>query len=244
MVPTVEFPPVTPSTDQVIVGFACPLTVAVNCWVAPVIRTAFAGEMATPAGVAATVTVALALFVASAALVAVTVCVPASAGAVYKPVASMVPVLEFPLAILSTDQVTLVLLVPATAALNCSCAPALSVTAFWLSWIVTESDFGGGVPPVLDFWLAHPTKERRNASRKRYLEKEEESVTSIKPSIARLPAGLARSPRIDVSSCWRVAAVERANGGGLISCSSLRLRMLCFWLQELNKYSAGLSKYL
>lgn len=38
--------------------------------------------------------------------------------------------------------------------------------------------------------------------------------------------------------------MERANGGGLISCSSLRLWMLCFWLQELNKYSAGLSKYL
>jgi hypothetical protein len=179
MVPTVEFPPVTPSTDQVIVGFACPLTVAVNCWVDPVIRTGFAGEMAMPAGVAATVTVALARFVASAALVAVTVCVPACAGAVYNPVASMVPVLEFPLAILSTDQVTLVLLVPATAALNCSCAPALSVTAFWLSWMVTSSDFGGGVSPVSDFRLAQPIEGRRNARTKRYLEKEQESVASI-----------------------------------------------------------------
>ena len=71
------------------------------------------------------------------------------------------------------------LLVPATAALNCSCAPALSVTAFWLSWIVTESDFGGGVPTLLDFRLAQPVKGRTNTSTKRYLEKEEESVTSI-----------------------------------------------------------------
>ena len=128
MVPTVEFPPVTPSTDQVIVGFACPLTVAVNCWVVPAIITAFAGEMANSAAV--TVTVAMALLVASAALVAVTVCVPACVGAVYSPVASMVPVFEFPPAILSTDQFTLVLLVPATAALNCCCPPAGSVTAF------------------------------------------------------------------------------------------------------------------
>src|SRR5579864_1125259 len=190
MVPTVEFPPVTPSTDQVIVGFACPLTVAVNCWVAPVIIIAFAGEMASP--VAVTVTVALALLVPSAALVAVTVCVPACIGAVYKPVASMLPVLEFPPAILSTDQFTLVLVVPATAALNCCCAPAWIVTALWFNWMVTSSDFGGGVP-VLDFTLAQPIEGRMNARTTRYLGKEEESVTSIKPSIARLPAGLARS---------------------------------------------------
>src|SRR6478735_1884879 len=150
MVPTVEFPPATPSTDHVIVGFACPLTDAVNCWVAPVIITALAGEMATPAAV--TVTVALALLVESAALVAVTVWAPTWVGAVYNPAASMVPVLEFPPAILSTDQFTLVSLVPATAALNCCCAPAASVTAFWFSWMVTSSDFGGGLPPVLSFW--------------------------------------------------------------------------------------------
>ena len=176
MVPTVEFPPVTPSTDQVIVGFAWPLTVAVNCWVAPVIITALVGEMATPAAV--TVTVALALLVVSAALVAVTVWVPACVGAVYSPVASMVPSLEFPPEILSTDQFTLVSLVPATAALNCCCAPAASVTALWFSWMVTSSDFGGGVP-VLDFILAQPIEGRMNASTTRYLEKEEESVASI-----------------------------------------------------------------
>ena len=132
--------------------------------------------MATPAAV--TVTVALALLLASAALVAVTVCDPAWVGAVYIPVASMVPALEFPPGILSTDQFTLVSLVPATAALNCCCAPAASVTALWFSWIVTSSDFGGGVP-VLDFMLAQPIEGRTNASRSRYLEKKEESVTSI-----------------------------------------------------------------
>lgn len=178
MVPTVEFPPTTPSTDQVIVGFAWPPTVAVNCCVAPVIITALAGDMATPAAVTVTVTVALARLVASAALMAVTLCVPAWEGAVYSPVASMVPVVEFPPAILSTDQFTLVSLVPPTVALNCCCAPAWSVIAFWFNWMVTSSDFGGGVT-LLDFRLAQPIEGRRNAITKKYLEIDEEPVTSI-----------------------------------------------------------------
>ena len=59
-----------------------------------------------------TVTVALALLVMSATLVAVTVCVPAWEGAVYKPLAFTVPDPELPPLTLSTDQVTAVLLVP------------------------------------------------------------------------------------------------------------------------------------
>ena len=88
MVPTVEFPPVTPSTDQVIVGFACPATVTVNCCDAPVIISGLAGEMTTPVAAAVTVTVELALLVASAALVAVMECDPACVGAVYNPTSS------------------------------------------------------------------------------------------------------------------------------------------------------------
>jgi hypothetical protein len=79
-------------------------------------------EILTPAGV--TVTVALALFVVSAPLVAVTVCVPACEGAVYIPVALIVPAVAFPPATISTDQVTAVFVVFCTVALNCILAPA------------------------------------------------------------------------------------------------------------------------
>ncbi len=66
-------------------------------------------------GGAVTVTVADADFVASAELVAVTVYVPAVAGAVYRPEVDMEP----PVA----DQVTAVLVVPVTVAENCWVAP-------------------------------------------------------------------------------------------------------------------------
>lgn len=61
-----------------------PVTVAVNCCVAPTCTEAVAGEMATETtgGGAVTVTLAEADFVESATLVAVTVYVPALFGAV------------------------------------------------------------------------------------------------------------------------------------------------------------------
>src|ERR1700739_201487 len=65
---------------------------------------------------AATVTVAAADFVTSAALIAVTIKVPAVAGAVYRPLDEMLP----PLA----DQVTLVMLEPVTVAMNCCVPPS------------------------------------------------------------------------------------------------------------------------
>jgi hypothetical protein len=137
------------------------------------------------------VTVALAFLLVSAALVAVTECVPAAVGAVYIPVVLIVPPDEFPPATPSTDQFTAVLLVPCTTALNCCCAPVFRVTAFWLSWIVTFNDFGGGVPPPLvAFMLAHPTEGRINANTSRYFEKEEDSGSST--SIARLQQAVAR----------------------------------------------------
>ena len=65
------------------------------------------------------VTVALALSVGSATEVAVTVAFPAVAGAVYKPVLEIVPVVLLPPLMPSTDHVTAVLVVPLTVAVNC-----------------------------------------------------------------------------------------------------------------------------
>lgn len=86
-------------------------------------------------GAAVTVTVAEAFFVLSAALVAVTVAVPAVAGAVKSPDEEMVPLLA--------DQVAAVLVAPLTVAVNCrlefTCSdaeegPMLIVTAPWFAW--------------------------------------------------------------------------------------------------------------
>ena len=94
-----------------------PVTVAVNCCVPPVMREAEVGLMLTAigGGGAATVTVAVANLVVSATLVARTVNVPAAAGAVYRPLVETVP----PVA----DQVTAVLEVPVTVAVNCCVLP-------------------------------------------------------------------------------------------------------------------------
>jgi hypothetical protein len=71
-----------PVADHVTEVFVLPVTVAVNCCVAPVIMDAEVGEIATAIGGGAeeTVTVADADLVASAALVAVTWKVPATLG--------------------------------------------------------------------------------------------------------------------------------------------------------------------
>src|ERR1700745_2178809 len=98
------------------VGLDWPETDALNCCVAPVVIAAVAGVMLT---FPTMVTVALALLVVSATLVAVTVCDPDWLGAGYIPVALIVPVPEFPPPTLSTDHVTVVLLVPVTVAVNC-----------------------------------------------------------------------------------------------------------------------------
>jgi len=76
---------------------------------------------------AVTVTLALALLEESAALVAVTVWLPAAEGAVYRPLAEMVPALLLPPATPSTDQLTVVLLLLLTVAENCTAPPAATV---------------------------------------------------------------------------------------------------------------------
>jgi hypothetical protein len=93
--------------------------------------------------------------VASAALVAVTVIVLGVgklAGAVYKPVASIVPVAAFPPAAAFTDHVTLVFAFPVTAAVNACVAPARTIAVAGAT-VTTTPIFSGGVvgedPPLL-----------------------------------------------------------------------------------------------
>ena len=108
------------ATDQVTAVFVEPVTVAVNCCVAPVVTVALFGVTLTLTAVGAfTVTLALAFLVVSAALVAVTVYVPAVLGAVNRPLEETDPLLA--------DQVTAVLVEPVTVALNCCVAPVLIV---------------------------------------------------------------------------------------------------------------------
>lgn len=82
------------------------------------------------------VTAALALSAVSAALVAVTVCVPACAGAVYIPALVIVPAAVLPPATESTDHVTAVFVVPWTEAVNCCCAPAARLAEAGVNLIV------------------------------------------------------------------------------------------------------------
>src|SRR5262245_60655411 len=104
---------VPPLAAQVTAVLVVPVTVAVNCCVAPAKIAADGGFRltTTTGGGVLTVTVAVTNLLLSAKLVARTVNVPAVAGAVYKPEVEIVP----PVA----DQVTAVLLVPLTVAVNC-----------------------------------------------------------------------------------------------------------------------------
>ena len=92
-----------------------PVTLAVNCWVCEADRLVLVGVTDTATG-GFRLTVALADFVGSAALVAVTVTVCALAiedGAVYRPVEVSVPTGELKV------QVTAVSVEPVTLAVNC-----------------------------------------------------------------------------------------------------------------------------
>lgn len=124
IVPTVELPPLTLSTDHVTDVFEKPWSVAVNCWVPDEVTEADAGVRES----SPTVTEALALADVSATLVAVTLCVPAVAGAVYRPVEPTVPTVELPPAVPSTAHVTAVLLEPVTVAVNWVVEPTPTFT--------------------------------------------------------------------------------------------------------------------
>jgi hypothetical protein len=104
---------------------------------------------------AATVTVAVALFVASACAVALTVTVAglgALAGAVYKPLAEIVPCVASP----ETCQVTAVFAAFVTVAENCCVCPDVTVAV--VGDIVTLTGFC----VVWEEFAAHPCSSNKN----------------------------------------------------------------------------------
>lgn len=112
-----------PDADQVTdLSATLPCTAAVNCCVASVRMFAVVGEIVTAVTVGAlTVTEAEADFVLSARLVAVTVTLPADAGAVRRPPAEIAPAeVDHVMPLLET--------VPVTVAVNC-CVPPVAMLA-------------------------------------------------------------------------------------------------------------------
>ena len=127
--------------DQVTAVLVEPLTVALNCAVPLVVVVVLFGEIPTlivePLA-AVMVTVAVAVLLGSATLVAITVAVSAEAGAVYTPLLDTVPP---PLA---TLQLTAVLLAPPTVAVNCTVPLAVSVVLVGAMLTLTVA----AAPPV------------------------------------------------------------------------------------------------
>jgi len=78
--------------------------------------------------IAKTATCALALIAVPSVLAAVTVWVPTCEGAVYRPVTVMVPTVELPPLMLSTDQPMAELETPGKFTLNCCFAPSARLT--------------------------------------------------------------------------------------------------------------------
>jgi len=122
MVPTVVFPAVMPFTCQVTEVLLLLSTVAVNFCVLPAAKEAEGGEIVTLTGETVRVTLADADLVVSALEIAFTVItrsLETLAGATYSPEVEMVPLLEFPPVVPLTCQVTAVLEVFSTVAVNC-----------------------------------------------------------------------------------------------------------------------------
>ena len=122
-------PPVTPSTCQVTAVLLVFWTVAVNCCWPPTLTDGKSGDMVTVIA-GRIVTVVEADLVESAWDTAVTVTVAGVgtlAGAVYIPEVEIVPVVELPPVTPSTCQVTAVLLVFWTVAVNCCWPPTFTL---------------------------------------------------------------------------------------------------------------------
>jgi hypothetical protein len=112
-------------TSQVTAWFAVLVTVAVNCCVVFPGTLTLDGDTVTTGGSAWIETVVEAVDAESAADTAVTVTVLGvgkAAGAVYRPAAEIVPVVEFPPVTPLTCQVTAVFVVFVTVAVNCNVA--------------------------------------------------------------------------------------------------------------------------
>jgi len=158
IVPTVEFPPGTVSISQVTLVLAEPFTEAANVCVCPVVIAARSGLIVTVTGPGAViVTVVLPDFVPSATETAVTVTVAGEGtaeGAVKSPLALIVPCVESPPVTPFTCQVTAVLEVFVTVAVNCCVAPVCTVG---VSGPIVTTIGGGGVTvtvAVSDFVLS------------------------------------------------------------------------------------------
>jgi hypothetical protein len=147
MNPVDLLPPATPLTSQVTAVLGTPLTVAMNCCVV---------KMATLIGFGVTVTATCCAMVTMAEPestvfaeeTAVTVTVAGlgiTLGAVYSPLAFIVPTVELPPAVPFTCQVTVVFAVPVTVPKNCFVAPGLTVTDAGVT--VTVICGGGVLPP-------------------------------------------------------------------------------------------------
>src|SRR5882672_7710979 len=138
MVPTVGFPPTTPFTCQVTAVFPLFATVAVNCCVNPACTLGVFGLSETLIG-KTTVTVAVSDFVVSATEIAFTVVAPAGtvAGAVYRPLALIVPTVALPPGTVFTCHVTVVFVAFVTVAVNCCIRPVTTVAVFGETVTVT-----------------------------------------------------------------------------------------------------------
>src|SRR5438045_123632 len=131
IVPPVALPPLTPLTCQVTAVLLVFCTVAVNCCVPPAPTVADTGEIVTRTTAAGVmVTCAEPDFVGSAWDTAVTVIVAGfgtTAGAVYRAELDIVPTVALPPVTPLTCQVTAVLPVFCTVAVNCCVPPAPTV---------------------------------------------------------------------------------------------------------------------
>lgn len=127
--PVPWLPPVTPFTCQATAVLGTPFTAAVNCCVVKMATLTGLGVTVT-ATCCATVTEADPESAALAAETAVTVTVEGLGivlGAVYNPLAVIVPTVALPPAVPFTCQVTAVFVVPVTVSMNCLVAPGLTV---------------------------------------------------------------------------------------------------------------------
>jgi hypothetical protein len=175
--PEVEIEPAV--ADQVTAVLVEPVTVAVNCWLAPELAVTVVGEIETetvPAGVTVTVAEAEALELAWLVAFTVTLVVEVTVGAVKSPLLEMLPAVA--------DQVTALLKVPVTVALNCWVPSELMVA------LVGEIDTDTA-PNA--FATAHKiASARKNHVRRDFLLcRGEFSMGSMNPSLAmdRAPKG-------------------------------------------------------
>ena len=156
IVPTNEFPPTTPATSQFRALLVVPETVAVNCCDLPTCTLALLGDIVTEtcAGAGRTVTAAFAELVGAKALCAVTATGPVGtlAGAVYNPLAEIVPTDELPPTTPPTSQFTPVFVVPDTLAVNCCDLPTCTLAL--PGDIVTVIGVGPGAGSIVTFALA------------------------------------------------------------------------------------------